>query len=451
MLRNRFRKKPCDLKRLIRRTAGFLASYFCDDLLGRVTDPRSAQGRSWKSCLPLLKAVTLGLASRCGGLGEVEEMTQEMFSSVRKLVGIPSTVPDTTLRDFLCKLDPEELSKLIYVAGYDAWRRKAFRRFEGFGFHAVSMDGKYPTLRDVGDAKSKNYEKSKYLQIHHDEDGNPTHGTVRTINSTLATAVGRPLLGSVPVPGHTNEQVAFKKAFGDLVRIYGKLFKLVMYDAGAASESNADIVRKAGKHYFFHIADERWVMHQTVALLLRKKTPVAREEKIISDTERVVREISMMSVRETPKSVTLWKHVRTVFKVYSEHYEDGQLTATETRYFVTSMDASELSADKWLELIVLRWGIETVHQILDIPSAFQEDDRPWITKDARGALAVMLLRRLVYALMTLHKHVSLRSEESCVAPWRQLMKWVRKVMEWPNSDELAGLRARKYAVPPALA
>lgn len=180
-------------------------------------------------------------------------MTAEMFGAVRKVTGIPSTVPDTTLRDFLCKLDPEGLSGLIYVAGYDAWRRKAFHQLEGFGFHAISMDGKYPTLRDVGDSKSKNYKQSKYLQIHHDGNGNPTYGTVRTVNSILATAHGRPLLGSVPVLGKTNEQGAFKKAFGDLVRIYGKLFKLVMYDAGAASQANADVVRKAGKHYFYHI------------------------------------------------------------------------------------------------------------------------------------------------------------------------------------------------------
>lgn len=37
------------------------------------------------------------------------------------------------------------------------------------------------------------------------------------------------------------------------------------------------------------------------------------------------------------------KHVRTIFKVYSENYSDGELKTTETRYFATSMDASELS------------------------------------------------------------------------------------------------------------
>ena len=96
-----------------------------------------------------------------------------------------------------------------------------------------------------------------------------------------------------------------------------------------------------------------------------------------------------------------------------------------------------------------------MHQILDIESAFQEDDRPWITpgtpKTPAALRAVMLLRRLVYALMTLYKHVTLRSEDNSAAPWRRLMKSVRKVLEWPNAEELENLRSRKFAVPPALA
>jgi len=338
------------------------------------------------------------------------------------------------------------------VAGYDAWHRKAMHRLEGFPFHVISCDGKYPTVRDVGNSKSKNYEKSKYLQVHHDQDGNPCHGELRTINSALVTAVGHPVIGSVPVPGNTNEQTTFKKAFGDLVRIYGRRFKLVMYDAGAASQNNAEIVRKAGKHYLFQIADERWNMYKMVALLLQDKKPQAHSTNDISETERVERELSMMTVGETRKNLTMWKSVRTIFRVVSKHFKDGQLVATETRYFVMSMDSSELPADKWLELIVLRWGIETVHQILDMEDVFEEDDHPWITKDARGALAVGLLRRLVLLLMTMHKYIHLRSEENRDMPWSDMVALIKRVLEWGGTDALfKGLRTRRFAVPPALA
>jgi hypothetical protein len=456
-LRRRMRRKSNaeetrELKRKLRTTAGFLTTNFNDDLLGRLTDPRSRQGRGWKDCRPLLKAVQLGLTSGRKGLGAVEKMTAGMFGSVRKMVGILRTAADTTMRDLLVELDPEELSELIYVAGYDAWDRRAIHRLDGFPFHAISCDGKYPTIGDVGDSKSKNYKKSKYLQVHHDTDGNPAYGEIRTINSAVVTAVGRPVVGSVPVPGNTNEQTTFKKAFGDLVRIYGRRFKLVMYDAGAASEGNAVIVRKAGKHYLFQIADERWVMHQTAALLLRDKDAQAFSTNDISENERVERELTMMTVGETRKNLTMWKSVRTIFRIVSKHFKDDKLVSNETRYFVTSMDATELRAEKWLELIILRWGIETVHQILDMEGVFEEDDHPWITKDARGALSVGLLRRLVLLLMTMHKHIHLRSEENRDMPWPDLVALVRRVLEWGGADDIFdGLRTRNFKVPPALA
>ena len=131
----------------VRRMAGLVARYGSNnDLLHRVVDPRSEQGRRCKDCLPLLKATLLGLLCGCKGLAEVEELTAEMHKSVRKLVGIPRRVADTSLRDFLCKLAPEQLSDLLYVLGYDAWRRKALTQVEGLPWRLLSLDGKYPTI-----------------------------------------------------------------------------------------------------------------------------------------------------------------------------------------------------------------------------------------------------------------------------------------------------------------
>ena len=432
-------------KRRVRRTAGLISCYFSDALikLAEGFDGRATRGRRWKSGLPLLKAAMLGVGAGCKGTAEVEEMTEEMFKSVRKLVGIARRVPDTTMRDFLCKGDPEELSNLLYIVGYDAWRRKALRPREDIDipFAVISMDGKYPSIRDTGNNEN--------LQVHHDEEGNATHGLLRTVTSTLITAQGRPILGAVPVRGDTNEQGSFKKAFGDNVRIYGRLFKVVTYDAGATSRSNADAVRSAGKHYLFQIADPRWVMYQTVALLFDGKSPDVVDEEIVSSNCRVVRELTVLPIAPTRKNLTMWKHTKTILRVHSRTYENGQLTGTKTRYFVTSMEHSALRADQWLKLVVLRWGVETSHQILD--TAFEEDNRPWITEDARGALVVQLLRRIVYTIMTLYKSCTIRSEEERDMPWRRYLEWVRDLLKWPNAEELVGLRSRKFAVPRALA
>jgi hypothetical protein len=422
--------------------AGLIACYLANpELLRRVVDPRSLQGRRWKTCLPLLSAVLLGLACGCKGLEEVEELTADMHKSVRKLVGIPRRIPDTTLRDFLVKLDHEQLSNLLYVIGYDAWRRKALVPTGDFPWGILSCDGKYPVIRDT--------EVSAYLQVHHDEDRQAIYGMLRTITATLITAEGRPILGAVPVPGDTNEQGSFQKSFGDMVRIYGRLFGMVMYDAGATSKPNADAVRKAGKHYFFQVADPRWIMYQTLETLLADKPVVATQEENLSSHERVVRRLSLVELNPTGKNLTIWGHTRTAFKVVSEHYEKGVFKSTLTRYFITDVESWELSADKWLDLVVMRWGVETSHQILD--GAFAEDDRPWITKDAHGALAVMLLRRVAYTIVTLFRSVTQRSEDNRLQPFRKILEWIKDALKWPNAEELEGLRTRSFAVPPALA
>jgi len=432
--------------RMLRRTAGFLSRFLANALLRFVGDPRSERGRRWKSLSPLLRTVCVGLAAGCNGLLALEKLTQRMPQKVRNLIGIHRPTPDTTLRDLVCTLNPYDICRLIWIAGYDAIRRKAIRTMSLFPWGIMSLDGKYPTVSDVGDGEDG---PDRYLQVCHDPDtGEALYGVIRVITGVLITAVGRPILGATPVPGDTNEKGHFQQAFGELVRAYGRTFRVVLYDAGAASLANAAAVIKAGKEYFFQIADPKWVMYKTIELLLRDVTPVARTEEV-SGTKRVVRELTMRAVTDLGTNRTLWRHTRTIFKVYSETYAEGVLRTTKTRYFVTSLAATELSAEKWLELVVLRWCVETVHQILDC--AFEEDKHPWITKDANGALVVMLLRRLVYTLMTLYKSVTLRSDDNREMTWRDLMEQIRDTLEWSQGKVLDGLRPRTFALPKALA
>jgi hypothetical protein len=427
--------------RRVRRMAGLVYRLDSADLLERLTDPRSARGRRWKECLPLLRVALLGLACGCKGLKEVEKLSARLSKSVRKLLGVHKRVPDTTLGDFLCELDVKELEELVHVVGYDAWRRKALQRLAEFPFHALSLDGKYPSFKDPGD--------DPYLQHRHDkETGEYLSSVIRTITATLVTAPGRPILGATPVPGHTNEMGAFQQALGDSVRIYGRLFKVVMYDAGAASDDNARAVLAAGKQYFFQIADPRRQMYKDMEILLAGKPVLVRTEEQ-SGKRRVVRELSLCPVRPTRRNLNMWGHTRTILKVHSEKYVDGVRTGTLDRYFATSMDSVELTPDKWLRLVVLRWGVETSHQILD--TAFAEDKRPWFTKNARGALVIMLMRRLVYTVLTLFKSRTQRSEDKQLAPWHELLEDIRDAAKTATEKHVAGLRPRPYKVPPALA
>jgi hypothetical protein len=429
--------------RRLRRTAGWLARYLSDALLEWAVeaDGRDPKGQSWKDARVLFKAILVGLLAGCKGLRELEELTAQMSEPMRALLGIPGRIPDTTMRDFLTKVDPIKLQQVLSVVGYDAYRRKALRcRDElGIAFGVLSMDGKYPSISDTN--------PSTYLQVHH-QDGEATHGLVRSITSCLITAVGRPVLGATPIPGDTNEVGWFKQAFGDMVRIYGRLFRVVMYDAGGASQSNGDAVIKARKDYIFLLADERWQMLQHVKQLLEGKAPAALDEQIVSETKRIVRKVTLMRVQPTRKNIILWEHIRTIIRIETETYENGALESTEARYAVSSLDVDELTAAQWLRLLVCRWDVESAHGILD--TAFAEDERPWIRKDARGNLAVHLLRRVAYTLTALYKHVTVRNEDESLEPWRRYLEWVKEAVKWTPEEAATNFRPRKFAAPPAL-
>jgi hypothetical protein len=432
---------PDASKRHIRRMAGLVHRVFSDNLLKRVTDPRSLQGRRWKEGCSFLRAALLALACGCKGPTELEALTSRLSKTVRRLLGISRRVPDTTIRDFLVNVSVEELQELLHIVGYDAWRRKMLPKHPQFPFHALSMDGKYPSFNDPN--------QYEYLQHRHDKNtGEYLYSVIRTITATLVTAPGRPILGAVPVPSHTNEMGTFQQAFGDYVRIYGRLFDVVMYDAGASSEDNAKAVRTAGKHYFFQIADPRWTLYETIEYLLKKAPVVARTDEKITGTERVVRELSMQAVEPSQAADLLWPHTQTLFKVYSKTYKAGQLVGTKMRYFVTSMPSTTLDPDRWLQVVVMRWGVETSHQILD--TAFKEDKRPWFKKNAQGALVVMLLRRIVYTVMTLFKSRTQRAEDKQLAPWRELFEDIRDAMKMATEQDVEGLRSRTYHTPAAL-
>lgn len=443
-------------KREVSRRAGFLSCYFTDFFLSfaaEKADGRSTRGRTWKNPIPPFKAALLCIAAGCKGPLQAEELMQDMPAWVRKMVGIRRWIPDTTLRTFLCKANPVELCRLVYIVGYDAWERAAIRKALEIPFHVISLDAKYPSVSDVG--RSNNHKKSKYLQVHHDsETKEPTHGLVRTVTATLVTAIGRPIIGLSPISGGTNEKGSFKKAFGDLVRYYGRRFTMVMYDAGATCLPNADAVIAAGKHYFFQVADPRWVMHQTMELLFKEKAPVVRDAQVVSEKKRkiAVRWLTVLPVKETAKNLTLWKHTRSIFKIHSETYVRGVLqpASTKTRYFVCSMAISVLVPEKWMALIVARWGVETSHQVLDMEGVFEEDKHPWIHADANGNLVVQVLRRIVYTLLTLYRSVTLRNEEESLKPWRRHLEWLKETLKSERRDVFEDLRTRQCKVPPAL-
>ncbi|MBK8997935.1 MAG: transposase family protein [Myxococcales bacterium] len=89
--------------------------------LDEVCDPRDPGGRRWQLGR-LLASALLGLVAGSRSLREVEQLTAELTPAVRAKLGIPRRVPDTTLRDALSSLEPDDAFAACGDRGRPAWR-----------------------------------------------------------------------------------------------------------------------------------------------------------------------------------------------------------------------------------------------------------------------------------------------------------------------------------------
>lgn len=416
--------------RWLRRICGFLSARLPELGLIKVEDPRQRRGKRWRAS-QLLQTMLLGLMAGKKSLKEIEALSSEWSLASRKISGVARRVADTTLRDFLVMLDPSALRGILHRCNKAARKRKALEP-EFFPFGVTAMDGKGTALPSWDD---------DYAQRIKHEETNAPYGHLRTITSTLISVAAKPCLDAHPIPASTNEMGAFGGAFDWLCRTYGDLFKLVSYDAGGVSKENADMVKAYGKEYFFRLKNENWHMRQFAEEMLNNKSHAAETRDVVDNHTLVIRRVFLYQVQPIAgRTLLAWSHTNTFMRVESVTEKDGKVVAKENRYWCSSLDISALSAEKWLLLARLHWGVEQTHNRLDV--VFEEDDHPFITYDPKGALCVMLLRRVAYTLLALFRSVTLRSDENRNMPWKDLLRGICNALIAATDKHVCGLRQR---------
>jgi hypothetical protein len=421
----------------LRRVAGALFARLPELGLEKVEDRRHRQVRRW-DLETILTMTLLGMMAGCKNLAEVENLAGRLSVGVRRRLHLPRSMHDTTLRDTLVRIHPFALRGAIHRLVKAAQRRKALQLQEGLPFHAASLDGKW--------SKTTHWDHH-YAQQKTADNGLQAYGMVRVINSVLATSASKVVLDTMPVPAETNEMGIFPHAFDALMRAHGDLVEMVMYDAGAASESNMAHVVNAGKHFLFCLADERWLLYQKAERILGHlpETKVrASSETVLSKSDKtsVVRKLY---VAVAPNGYGDFEHIRTILRVRSVTVKNGVVIGERNRYLVSSKEATAITCEQWLALIRSRWSVENnCHWTAD--AIFEEDDRPWIVAAPRGTVVVMLLRRIAYDLLTLYRTVTQRSDENRQMPWRTLLQNVHDALIAIANVDLEGLRERKAAV-----
>lgn len=413
--------------RVMRRTLGHIAARTDEMPLGSVAEPR--KGKVKLKMRTALTTVIVGIAAGCKGLGEVEELTDWLGRGARKLLRVWRRVPDTTLRDLIVKLEPDEIRKLIRHGMRQAHRRQQLKH--DLPVRVASMDGKATSTR----LWDKLTAVVKYGQIQ------GARAVVRTITACLVSVPARPCLDAHPIPPKTNEMGAFIPALDALLAAYAWLrLDVIMYDSGACSLANADAIIERLLDYVLCLTDNQPTLHAEACRLLGSKAVGEHvAETVDIDGSQVVTRRLYLTNRMA--GYLDWKHLNTVVRVQSEWVDKVTGKASiEDRYYLSSMAIDRLTSDQWLLLIRRRWSVENEnHNTFD--TVLHEDRRPWVLAP-RGMLVVMLLRRLTYNMLTLYRSVTLRSEASRSQPWGTLMRAIYNSLIAATEEAMADVRRR---------
>jgi hypothetical protein len=185
-------------QRLSRRLLGYLKARVPEVRLERVPDPRDPRGRRWP-LRSLLVAVLAGVCTGWKSLAQVEALSDEMSPAGRRVLGLKGRVPDTTLRDLLVTIAPEDLRPALHRQVKVAHRRKALEPW-GLPFGVAAFDGRGTAVP---------FADEQYAQ-RQSADGASEHGVIRTTTVCLVSSRAKTGLDVRPIDPATNEMGAFR-------------------------------------------------------------------------------------------------------------------------------------------------------------------------------------------------------------------------------------------------
>jgi hypothetical protein len=267
----------------------------------------------------------------------------------------------------------------------------------------------------------------------------------RFVTTTRISADAKPCLDARPIRGGWGEETVYSHVLGELLQAYGSLnlFKLVVYDAGACSMTNARSTREEGLHYMFRLKQGKQPkLYQAALKELGLRGP-EEADGVVMGQFLGKNERRSVYLSEEVSSWPHWTEMRTCVRVVWELLdEQGKTIKRDERYYVSSLAHDDLKPGQWIQISRGHWAVENnCHHTFD--AVLREDDKPWITSNATGTLVVLLLRRLAYNILTLFRTVTQRSSKGRHTPWRYLCRWFYNMLLVLDDAQLEGLRTRK--------
>jgi predicted transposase YbfD/YdcC len=352
-----------------------------------VVDPRQARGRrhAHQGLLGLLVA-----AFACGfkSLRRVEDLAVDLGARVRKQLGLPAAVSDSTLWRLLAAQGTKGLRETV--------ASQVKRLLKQPGLESVALPLGVMTFDGKSLWTSLQREVPGVEAVACDEKGTPLQ-RLGALRAVLTSRVAAPCVDLEFIGAKEGESPAFRQLLPRVVQSFGEYFQVVTGDAGLAAAENAALVRQLGKHYLLGLKENQPTLyaHAVEAIAAKRCAPRARTEDR-AHGEVVVRELWTHAL--APGEVE-FPGARLLLCVRQTHLKDDGTSSVEWRYFVTSLCTVDLGFHHLLRLVRLHWAIENRHNwTLDM--VLEEDDRqPCLT--SRTALEVTAwLRVLAYNLLS---------------------------------------------------
>jgi predicted transposase YbfD/YdcC len=336
----------------------------------------------------LLSLLVAGFACGKKSLRRVEELAEDLGARVRKRLGVPRKVSDTTLWRLLARQSAQGLRQTVAAQVKRLLKQPGLEKV-ALPLGVMSFDGK--SLWTGQQQQVPGLEA-----VASDEAGTPLW-KLGTLRAVLTSVVAAPCVDLEFIGAKEGESPAFRQLLPRVVEAWGEHFQVVTGDAGLTAAENATLVRTLGKHYLLGLKGNQPTLHGHAVESLGDKrcAPRARTEDR-AHGQTVVRELWTHALKPGEVEFT---GARLLLCVLQTHLKDDGTQSLEWRYFVTSLSTVDLSFAHLLRLVRLHWAIENRHHwTLDV--VFEEDDRQPCLHSRSSLEVTAWLRVLAYNLLS---------------------------------------------------
>jgi hypothetical protein len=193
-------------------------------------------------------------AFACGRtvLRRMEEFSEDLGASARRMLGVPKKVTDTTLYRLLCQQKPGGLRETVTAMVKGLIASKAIQN-DLFPVGVMSFDGK-----SVWTSTRKKVDGAR---VSH---GGP-QGTVSglgAMHAVLTSSMARPCVDQEMMAAKQGEAPAFRKMFPRVCEAFGNNFRIITGDAGLLCRANARQIVALGKYYLLGLKGNQEKLHK---------------------------------------------------------------------------------------------------------------------------------------------------------------------------------------------